>query len=543
MFKQKLPKHSFLIFLFLLAAFLRFYNLSTNPPALYWDEASLGYNAFSILKAGIDEHGVKFPITHFLAYGDAKPPLYVYTTAISMFLFGVNEFAIRFSSAFAGTLTVLLTFFLVKELFKDYKFSLSLSQISSLLVAISPWHLQLSRSAFEANLGHFFFIAGFLVFLKSTKRPYLLILSALFFIATLYTFNAYRIFLPPFLILLLAFHYKHIFKHITWSLLSSIVALIVVSPLLLFVITPQAKLRFDEVSIFKDQNPVLEANLRQSLNQNSLWSKIIYNRRFLFAGEFLNGYFDNFKPEFLFFFSDPEPRLSVKDLGALYLIEFPFLIIGFYLISKNSTRQAKFIFAWMLLAVIPSGIAHQTPHALRILQILPTYQIITAFGIIYTYQKLNRLKNKNVRLVLHSLFIILYSSNVAIYLHLCHTHYATQWSNSWQYGYKQLVSYTEAVKNEYDLIFVPQSLGRPHTYVLLYGQYDPTEYLQTRDAGGDAFGFTYTNSFGKYIFTPPSETDFSTKNILMVSTEKPPKDILKTIINLKNEPVFYVYKN
>src|SRR5690606_22776989 len=102
--------HKILAGIILLALILRFFNLSTNPPALYWDEANIDYNAYSILKAGIDEHGVKFPITHFLAYGDAKPPLYIYAVSLSMAIFGVNEFSVRLPSALAGTLAIPIVF-------------------------------------------------------------------------------------------------------------------------------------------------------------------------------------------------------------------------------------------------------------------------------------------------------------------------------------------------------------------------------------------------------------------------------------------------
>ena len=32
-------------------------SLGSNPPGMYWDEVSLGWNAYSILKTGHDEHG------------------------------------------------------------------------------------------------------------------------------------------------------------------------------------------------------------------------------------------------------------------------------------------------------------------------------------------------------------------------------------------------------------------------------------------------------------------------------------------------------
>ena len=50
----------------LLAFFLRFYKVTEIPPSLNWDEVSIGYNAYSILKTGRDEWGVFLPI-HFKA--------------------------------------------------------------------------------------------------------------------------------------------------------------------------------------------------------------------------------------------------------------------------------------------------------------------------------------------------------------------------------------------------------------------------------------------------------------------------------------------
>ena len=51
-----------------LAFFLRIYKVTQIPPALSWDEVSIGYNAYSILKTGRDEHGRYMPVDAFVAY-------------------------------------------------------------------------------------------------------------------------------------------------------------------------------------------------------------------------------------------------------------------------------------------------------------------------------------------------------------------------------------------------------------------------------------------------------------------------------------------
>ncbi|MDO8610433.1 MAG: hypothetical protein Q7R95_07830, partial [bacterium] len=69
------------VFLFvgiiLLAGFLRLYKLGEVPGSLDWDEASIGWNAYSLLKTGTDEYGKAWPVS-IRSFNDYKPPMYVY---------------------------------------------------------------------------------------------------------------------------------------------------------------------------------------------------------------------------------------------------------------------------------------------------------------------------------------------------------------------------------------------------------------------------------------------------------------------------------
>ena len=64
------------LLIIILSIFLRFYKIGSYP-ALNADEAALGYNAYSLLKTGMDEHGNRFPI-HFQSFNDFKPGFYFY---------------------------------------------------------------------------------------------------------------------------------------------------------------------------------------------------------------------------------------------------------------------------------------------------------------------------------------------------------------------------------------------------------------------------------------------------------------------------------
>src|SRR5665811_686306 len=117
----KLFNWKLLLTITLLAGFLRFYQLSSNPPSLTWDEAAWGYNAYTLGIDGKDEFGVFLPYKYLESFGDFKPPMYAYLDILPVKIFGLNEFAGRFPSALFGTLTVLLTYFLTLQIFYTSK--------------------------------------------------------------------------------------------------------------------------------------------------------------------------------------------------------------------------------------------------------------------------------------------------------------------------------------------------------------------------------------------------------------------------------------
>ncbi len=56
-----IKQHSLLLVIVILAGFLRLWQLGVVPISPDWDEAALGYNAYSILHTGRDEYGIFLP--------------------------------------------------------------------------------------------------------------------------------------------------------------------------------------------------------------------------------------------------------------------------------------------------------------------------------------------------------------------------------------------------------------------------------------------------------------------------------------------------
>src|SRR5258708_9221026 len=101
----------------LLGFLLRTLSISDHPVGFTPDEASFGYDAYSILKTGKDQWGHSFPLV-LKSFGDDKLPLYSYLDIPFVAALGLNETAVRLPNVILGTLAIIVTFFLVKELFK-----------------------------------------------------------------------------------------------------------------------------------------------------------------------------------------------------------------------------------------------------------------------------------------------------------------------------------------------------------------------------------------------------------------------------------------
>src|SRR5438067_1428184 len=129
-----------LISIFILAVFLRFYQLSDIPSGLTNDEADIGYDAYSLAKTGHDQWNQFLPISGFIGFGDYRLPLYTYLVVPSVIAFDLSTFAVRFPSALFGAISTLLMYFFASKIFGK-----KIGLLSAFLFAVSPWSIGLSR--------------------------------------------------------------------------------------------------------------------------------------------------------------------------------------------------------------------------------------------------------------------------------------------------------------------------------------------------------------------------------------------------------------
>lgn len=540
----KLKSLKIALIVFLLAVLLRVWGISDTPPSLYWDEVSQGYNAYSVLKTGLDEHKEFFPLARFQAFGDYKAPVYIYIDVLSIALFGNSEFAVRLPSAVLGSLTVLVTYFLVLELFIDNKRRNQIALVAMFLLAISPWHVQLSRVAYEANAATFFAVLGISLFLLGRRlKNHFLFLSVVSFVISFYAFNAHRIFIPLLFILLSVLFWKDFIKRKKEVLLSAATGFIILIPFLFFFLTPESRLRFNEVNIFTELSTIELSNNLVESDENSIIGRIIHNRRVLYMLEYVKNYFDFQNPSYLFFEGDQNPRFSTQSTGQLYLFTLPFILAGMYQMIKSKGKNKLLLFGWFLLAPVAAATARETPHALRSETFIPLYEIFASLGIVWIGTAIFK-ANKKVFWIFSLAVIVIAFYSLVSFLHMYFVHMPHKYSQDWQYGYKQTVLLVENLKSKYDKIVFTNAYGRAYIYVLWYGNYSPDKLWDTGIVQKDQFGFYNVHALDKYVFQSPNKYQSKAgEKILYVSepTELPDNSrIIERIQFLDGSDAFIV---
>ena len=461
---MKYKKIKIIWLILILATVLRLFKLGEVLP-LYWEEAAIGYDAYSIMKTGKDYHGNIFPIIAFTSFGDYKPSLYFYSVVPFMAIMGPNEWAVRLPSALAGVLAVYLIYLISRELRIGDRVSL----LAALILAISPWHLQFSRAGFEVNLGTTLFMVGIWLMLLSRKKPQMLTWAVVTMVLSTYAYHGFRI-LAPLMSLAVVIGYFKSFgpKRV---LANALLAVFLMWPILTNINNPAVRQRYEETSHFSQSQAVLITNALRESYDNVWWSRVIYHRYWWWAGELLGNYFDQFNVNFLFIEGDGNNRHGTGEFGLLHHWELITVALGLAVVVRRKDLWP--IVAWLVLAPVPAMLTKTTPHALRFLPVVGAMALISAMGLSRIWSSLEKRSMwGNLGLVGVVGLIVL---EIMAYLHFYYGHYPVMAAGQWQYGYKEIVEYTESVKNEYEVIYFTRDYGRPSIYVLFYGQYDPID--------------------------------------------------------------------
>jgi len=498
-----------LVAIILLALALRVPWLDKFPAGLNADEAAIGYNDYSLLATGLDEHGAPWPLA-FRSFDDYKPGGYFYLVLPFVATLGLNIWAVRLPSALLGVLSVYFVYLLVNKLFPKHssaksRITFGIGHLAALLLAISPWHIHYSRGGWEANVASVFMIIGLYFLVRTFEKTKYFLFSVLSFVFSLYTYHSLRIVVPLVFICFLAIYFeeiKKLFKDTQKTrqiIISAVIGILSLLPLLLQFTSAEGRSRFSGVSVFADTGPLWEALELRRADNSDLRAKFLHNRYVTYSYRFAKNYLSHFSPRFLFITGDEIARNKVPGMGQLYLWAAPFLLLGIcFLIGKND-QSSKLILAWLFISPIAAALTFQSPHALRSQNMVYPLIIITAVGL---YQSAVFLKKKLKLFFIGFLLLATFLGGyeLARYLHEYYVHYPKELAYAWQYGFDQVSDYANKRLDQYDHVIISDRYDQPYILIAFFQKLSPAIMQKTPLTPRDQFGFSTVRDLGKYQF-------------------------------------------
>jgi 4-amino-4-deoxy-L-arabinose transferase-like glycosyltransferase len=554
-----------LLLIILLALVLRVVGLSSYPTGFTQDEASFGYDAYSLLKTGKDQWGKSLPLT-LRSFGDFKLSLYSYMTIPSVLIFGLNEFSTRLPNAICGVFAVLFTYLMVYKLFTNRKLAL----LSSFFLATSPWHISLSRGAFEANLTTLFIPIAVWSYLKGLNKPSWMIISAFAFGVNLFTYHSARLFTPILLLVLVATSRKSIRKIArTKSLLN-------------YYFLKRFKWAifvFGAFSITAAVTMFMGAGTRGSdiliLNPTDRWTfvserryeavlqgvpdqiaRVFSNKATHIFSRFVKNYLSYLSPAFYFTEGAGEWTYGmIPGRGVLYLFEVILIVYAIAAIVKKQKIKGVFLITlWIILSPIPASLTKSIGLAAnRMAVMMPAIQVLSAYGAISLKDmliiKFNR-KLSTERIFFTGITVLTIVSS-AWFLEDYIFHAPISGARSMHYGMREVVEYIDSIESSYQEVLFSRSLSVPQIWVGFYKKLSPLDYqkaskdwLRYEEEGHLFVDQLGEYKLGKYTFTNIDINSLKKKKgiLLFGYPEEFPEDtqVLATIYYSNNKPALLV---
>ncbi len=491
-----------------LGLILRVVGLSSHPAGFTPDEASFGYDAYSLIHTGADQWGHPWPLT-FKSFGDYKLPLYTYLTIPSVLILGLNEFAIRLPNALFGAISVLGLYFLVIELCKSFKFDgihdKKLALLSSFILAVSPWHIMLSRGAFESNLTVFFMTFGLLFFFKALTNSKFQVLSALFFGLNLFTYHSARLLTLPVVFYLIFLFRRQILKSKHFLISGSVLlAFLAVAVITLF---QGAGVRASTSTIFNPTDGwggVSDSRYKEFLSGTPDIIARVFNNKFIYPSTlFVDNYLSYFSKQFFFTQGPAEYTYGmVPGMGLLYLFEIFFLAAFVWRYCRKGYKDSHFLLFWFFVSPIAASITKGPGYAAnRVAFMMPSVQIMLAIGVLYL---LNFVKKYiQIRKIAFLSFTI-FTVSLLFFLHGYLVSQKIYGVRGMVYGAREI--FKDLDDSSYREIIVSKKLSEPQIYLAFYKKIDPV-LVQTASVDwkfedeGKAWVDQLGNySLGKYTF-------------------------------------------
>lgn len=450
-----------ILVIILFFAFIYLFRLDRYPTNFSRDEASVAYNAYSVLKTGLDEWG-QIPIFNFKGPGDYPPSLILYTTIPSIFIFGLNQFASRLPTAIFALLSFFPTYIFVKKISQNHL----LAFLCSSLILITPTFIINGRSASEVIFAYFFTLHTLNSFLDRRHK-----ITIVFAFLTLLSYLSTRLTLPLLLISLTLIYPQYRLRS---SYLMIGLVCFLAAGLTFF---SQGNTRFQNVSLLNQPIAqtvnVLSEQDGLSFNHLAL-SRLFHNKLTQLSKNFINNYMAYLNTDFLFLSGGFPTRFKISNVGLLLLIEAPFLLVGLI----TSHRQNRSIFYLMLLfwiiSILPASVTFEyTPNLRRSFFLIFPSTFFIAYGLYQfslTALKITRFHLGRIGIIAVCLLFCLNFAYVADQF-VVHTEFDFAFRRT--SDYLQFLEFLNQNQAKYPQIFFTSHADNPYIFLAFYNALDP----------------------------------------------------------------------
>lgn len=500
-------KKDFYIFIILfIGIILRIYGLGKYPMGLNQDEASAGYDAYSLLKYGIDRNGISYPV-YLISWGSGQNALYSYLCMPFIALFGLNEFSIRLPMALFGCITLIVIYFLSKSIF-----NINTTMIITFFFAICPWHILKSRWALESNIfPDMILLSAFFLslYIKKKRKRYIFIASLILGLSA-YSYGTSYLFIPVFAIITVIILIKKRQIDLKTLFLSISIAFITALPILLFVIINTFDM--EQMKLFFLTIPKLNVSRHMEISS-------------VFSDDFVKETYSNFIETMSILVNQNDGLIwnGIEFYGTTYVVSLPFTVIGIYaFFSKKmkctfvstgnscddlSDSVISIINSWFIAAIIVSIMVYPNINRINIVWI--PIAIYTGAGLAFIINNV-----KELRVLLVSFYCVLCVLFTKKYFGEFEEDIKTQ------FFYSLSDAITDANKLDVETIYVSDSVNMPYIFTLFYDNENPYEFLDSVVYFNENSAFEYVMEYGKYCFYLPVKEYPLENSALIVDNER-----------------------
>ncbi len=495
---SKILKSSEVLFvgILLLGVFARTWEFGKIPPGLNADEASIGVEASNLYHYGVDRNGISFPI-HFISWGSGQNALYGYLLIPFIAIFGLSPAVVRLPMLLTGILSLPLLYFAAKETFGAH-FGL----LSMFYLAVSPWHILMSRWGLESNLFPFVFLAGYACLLRTERNGNWLVPAGLIFGLSLYAYGTSYAMVPVFMIcaVLVLIRTRSMHKR---HLIGGIVAFILIAlPIGLFVMVNtfgMGSIRIGPVTIprlpvlarYETETAIFSGNPARAMLEN-LWtmSKLLATQ----------------SDGIIYNIADP--------YGYFYTITFPFALLGGALLVRNIRAEKRpgyaLLLCWLGASLLIGMLQPANVNRLNIIFIPILLCIAECTMWASTYS----------RLVLPVCVCLLLTAFLAFTVRYHGESYRAQANWKFNAGLLPALQFARQISDA--PICMTNSINMPYIFALFSEQTSPSAFLSSVKYADAETPLRQVLSFGRYRFGRKNCTTTQMPTYLFIAGETPP---------------------